>query len=376
MTDGTFKIEVPITIKGGRTEGQKIGENIAKQIEKSMRSLGFGKGASTAIGKTATSPGGFGFEKIGKLLGRSTLILGAVLGALVVAVKFLAKASPYLKGILDVFGRAMMIFFRPFGDFLATLLRPLAILLLRAAVKWLAFVRKPLPEGTPQIPEIGNLFADIPIKIANAFLGLGGKIGQWIYDEIIVPTGIALAQEIIKIWNWIEDFPGWVWEKITSIWNWSQDIGAWLWGKITTIWNWENDVGAWLWSKIMTIWNWTFDFGTWIWDKITSIWNWTYDFGAWLWGKITSIFPDRIKKILGIESGEGQTGIARVQSEGLYKLHPGEQVIPRSRVGERSVIFKPTFQISTGGMSEIDIDEMARRSGRMVEMDLKRRGII
>ena len=50
MTDGTFKVEVPIQIKGGRNEGKKIGEEIAKSIERSMKSLGFGSTSSKLTG--------------------------------------------------------------------------------------------------------------------------------------------------------------------------------------------------------------------------------------------------------------------------------------------------------------------------------------
>ena len=132
-----FKVEVPITLKGGNEGakvGTQIGEKIANQLNKSLRAIGIGK-------TTGASP--VGMSGVTKGLGSVATKL-AVLGvAITAAVKFLSKASPYLKGILDIFGRAFLIFFRPFGDFLATLLRPLALLMMKAAVAFLKFSRTP-----------------------------------------------------------------------------------------------------------------------------------------------------------------------------------------------------------------------------------------
>ena len=330
-----FEIEVPISVKGvgGIKTDKKIGDSMAAMS----------KGLKGVIAK-------FG-------------VLGAAITA---AVGLLAKSSPYLKGILDIFGRAFMIFFRPFGDFLATLLRPLAILLMKMAVAFLKWTRGPMGkvreavENAPQIGLTGMTLPDIPIEIANwalklgAALGqiiyeigkgavnLGQDIGQWLYDQVIVPAGDFLYSKLLGIWNWTKNFAGWLWEQMTNVWNW------------------------------------TYDFGAWIWDKITSVWNWTYDFGAWLWGKITSIFRSGPFGIFGslFGIGKGQVGIASVPNDGIYQLHKGEEVVPRTKVGSKSIIFKPTFQITGNIAQDIDMDSIVRRAGRQVEMDLKQRGII
>ncbi|KKK50690.1 hypothetical protein LCGC14_3122490, partial [marine sediment metagenome] len=226
----------------------------------------------------------------------------------------------------------------------------------------------------PQIPKTGLKLPDIGIEISNwalkvgAALGavifeigkgafeLGTSIGQWLYDEVIVPAGDFLSAKLFGIWEWTKDFPGWLWEKITSVWSWGFNFGSWLWEEIKTIWNYDEDFGGWLWGKI------------------TSIWDWTYDFAGWIWKKVTSIFAFGG---IGLGLGKGQVGIPSVPSDGLYQLHRGEEVIPRTRAGQnRSVIFKPTFQISGNISQDIDMDGIVRRAGRITEMELKQRGII
>ncbi|KKL99893.1 hypothetical protein LCGC14_1809870 [marine sediment metagenome] len=328
-----FKVEVPISLKG--IGGDKVGEKVVKGIATLSKGL---KGIATKF--------------------------GAIGVAVAAAVGILAKSSPYLKGILSLFGRAFMIFLRPFGDFLATLLRPLAILLMKMAVAFLKWTRpitgkvREAVEEAPQIPTTGLALPDIAVGIANwalkvgaalgavvyeigrAAVNLGMEIGQWLYDKVIVPAGDYIYKKLFGMWVWTHDFSAWLWQQITTIWNYTKDFGGWLW------------------------------------EKVTSIWSWNYDFGAWLWGKVTGIFKS-MPFVGGLLSGKGQVGIPSVPHEGLYALHKGEEVVPRTRVGQnRSIIFRPTFQISGQVTKDIDIDAVVRRAGRQTEMDMKQRGII
>lgn len=357
-----FEIKVPITLKGGR-EGEKvgkqIGEKIAAQLNKTFKAVKIG-------GAPGTGAGPAGFLGVTKGLKGVATKLGIVGAAIAATVGILAKSSPYLKGILNIFGRAFMIFFRPFGDFLATLLRPMAILLMKMAVKFMRWMR-PLAgaaaegaEKAPQLPaeflgaggigttitgiinsllKLGGSLGQIVYNIGKAAWDLGGKIGQWIYDKVIKPAGDWIYEKLKGLWNWVKDFPGWLWEKITSIWTW------------------------------------VLDFGSWLWEQVTSIWSWTYNFGAWLWEKITSIFTKDRPGLFRLIFPKGQTGIPNVPREGLYHLHQGEQVVPRTKAGS-SVILKPTFQFTGNVSKEIDVDAIARRASRITEMELKQRGII
>ena len=385
MAETGFQIEVPITLKGGN-EGEKvgrqIGEKIASQLNKSFKVIGLGKEGKTDIAGLT----GFvkGFKPIAKTL-------GIVAGAITAAVAVLAQSSPYLKGILSIFGRAFMIFFRPFGDFLATLLRPLAILMMKMAVaflKWTRPIQGKVGEavaGAPQIPTTGTLLPDIAIGIANwalklgaaigaiileigkAAFNLGTQIGEWLLNKVIIPAGNWISEKLLGAWDWIKDIGTKIWDIIKTPFESIRDslnsVIQWILklipgtqpgeekGKTSSTSNSTSSStsGKSLQSIIGGIWT----------DK-----GWFKDFASSLAGGATQ------SKAPGF-----QTGTPFVPGDGLYKLHRGEQVIPRNQTN-KSVIFKPTFQITTGGSSEVDVDEMARRAGRMVETELKKRGII
>ena len=360
MADG-FEIQVPITIKGGN-EGEKvgkqIGEKIASQLNKSFKIAGISGGQ-----KGTASPGiSKGLSGIATKLGAVSLAVGAAVG-------LLAKASPYLKGILSIFGRAFMIFFRPFGDFLATLLRPLAILLLKLAVAWMKLTRpivkaaKEGAEAAPQIKTTGT-FVDPAIELANwalklggaiggviyeigrAAFDLGGKIGQWLYDSVIKPAGDWIYAKLFGLWNWTKDFGNWLWEKIIGIWSWTHNFAEWLWGKITGIWEEGKE----------------FNLKNWLITKITDWLN-------------NSFLGSAFMKIFG--KGSYQTGTPYVPGDGLYQLHKGEQVIPRNQAKSgNSIILKPTLNLNGNISQDLDVDSVARRASRIMEMELKSRGVL
>lgn len=369
-----FEIKVPITLKGGK-EGEKVGKQIgnkiAEQIKSAYKSIGIGGGKTKTGGEVGAISG------LSKGLGKVALKLGAIVAVATGILSILKKSSPYLRGILSLFGRAFSMFFRPFGDFLASLLRPLAVLLLRLAVKWLQFTRSPT----------------------------GEKIGEKVKDIIKDPLGVGLP-DVKGIFDFIKnidlsklkDFGPWLWGKLTSIWNYAGDFGNWILEKLKSTWNYVFDFGLWLGETIKTIWNWTFDFGSWLWEKLTSIWNWSWDFGGWVKEKLMSIFdslnPFKEKSsissffptiglsgglnklISNLIKGEAQVGNPFVQSDGLYKLHRGEQVISRGKTSNNSVVFRPTFQITGNISQDIDMDAIVRRASRVTEMELKKRGIL
>ena len=80
------------------------------------------------------------------------------------------SASPALQGILLTFEKAMMIFFKPFGDFLALLLRPMALLLIKFARDW----AKGLKGIIPNAKDVGNAIGGT----VSGFIGGGGAGGE------------------------------------------------------------------------------------------------------------------------------------------------------------------------------------------------------
>jgi len=422
-----MEIKVPITVKGGREGdkvGKQIGDKIANALNKSLKSVGFGgsKSSASASGGGLSQASGFlglskGIGAVVKKLGVIGIIAGAALG-------LMKKSSSYLKGVMSVFGRAFLIFFRPFGDFLAGVLRPMAILMMKMAVAFLKFTRTPFGKKG-----VGTALGAGGGAIAGAAIGaLGGPIGAG--AGALIGAGLALLAQIDwkAVYNKMLQFGGWLWENIKKIWNWTADFGGWLWEKITSIWNWTEDFGIWLWDKIKSIWTGDIDLSGWIFNKIESMWTGSWNALTWAKDKIKGLFgiaPDssRGRSSSGGSSSGGSssggssyfkpiengyssldpntntnpnfpksnpfldlinkpwkgfaTGSRFIGEDGLAMLHRGESVTPRvqnKNSNNQSIVLQPTIQI-TGG-SNIDADEIARQFSNMTMMELKSRGIV
>ena len=176
-------------------------KQVQKQVGDSMKNVPGGISQGILGGAGGGAGGGFG-----QFLGKATLAIGAIMvigkGVGKIVGK-LADASPYFKGILSVLNRSMMIFFRPFGDFLAALLKPLALVLMKAAVGWLKLTKK----EAARTEGIGPI--DIQEALGQAFRirqGLPDEIGQEILDNIAAgsQTFMALPEEMKdKFFGWL-----------------------------------------------------------------------------------------------------------------------------------------------------------------------------
>ena len=122
--------EMPIDVKFNVKEQEKAK---VKGIFTKIGDLFSGKFGSAIGGLVGGAAGG----AAGAIAG------GAILGVLNKAVEYLKMGSTRLQGVFTLFEKAFMIFFKPFGDFLAALLRPLAIFLIAFAVQFMKTI-KPL----------------------------------------------------------------------------------------------------------------------------------------------------------------------------------------------------------------------------------------
>lgn len=448
-------------------------KEIQKEVQEKLKNVPFkmiGEKGRMA-GAAAERGGGAGGTAAGAAtgsLGKLAMTAGAVLGILYFIkkgvdkmVSHLAKASPYLTGIFRLFGHAMMLFFRPFGDFLATLLRPLAISLLKLSVQWLKFTRT--PEGAKVVEGISGavtgaaIGAGVGAVVGGIIGGPGGAlIGAGIGGALgaIVGTIIKLAPEIDKVIgtdfvNIINGIVGvfssafgvvkalftgdfesflsnlsdlgrylltyllsllktsfalWVnlgkfmWNLVTFLIKTNIKIlkgfGSWLWDKIKeplgNIWDWLVGVAQWVWDKITGPLSNVHDkikgFAQWVWDKITAplgnIWDKLSGIGTFLWKTIKGAIKDSLGFLgdfIPGGSGGGQTGIRYVPHTGMYKLHQGEEVTTASRVerGHGSVVIQPTFNVYAGsGDSTSSIESTVRRAARLMELEMRARGLI
>ncbi len=332
MADETMKIEVPISIKGGREGdkvGKQIGNQIAKALNKSLKSVGFGGTKSSAGGGVSQAAGLFsamskGISGVAVKLGVVGVTLGATLG-------ILKKSSGYLRGVLSMFERSFMIFFRPFGDFLATLLRPLAIILMKAAVGWLKWTRE---SATGKA-----LFGGGEDTTGSKAVKTGLKS--------VLPGGFAFGGILGSIRSAILEVD---------------------WGSF----------GTWLFEKAKSMWDSTWSFSSWLWDKITSIWDWgERNLGLWLWNKITDSLGN-LGSFFGFGKDKGSSAkssapIFQNNSLATDKILSGVDRSQEKRT--TSLILQPTIQMMGGGSSS-DADDLATRFVSMTMQALKSRGIL
>ena len=322
-------------------------KDIKKQVQEQLKGIDLKgiAGKASAAGGQATKAAGLADSAGAKGLGKLALTAGAMLGVLFVIKKIgdkmlaqLVKSSPYLQGILSVMGRAWMLFWRPFGDFLGNLLRPLAISLLRLSVKWLGYTRT--PEGKKAVETgmgmgigglsggaIGTIVGGIAAGPVGAFIGwlVGSLTGivlsllpeawqgvknlftiitAWLDYFVLEIFGIDMDKVRASVATFmlitIPDFftktlPEFFDSAISKL----GDLGSWLWGEITgatsNIKTKLGEFSSWLWEEITgglsnvggTLSGWA----SWVWKKITgplnNLWLFLSGWASWVWIELT-----------------------------------------------------------------------------------------
>ena len=141
--------------------GTVVGEGIAGQ---QMQLSAFGAGIPATEGEGAAGAAATGSAAEAGMLaggmGLTKIALGGVvalgiLGAVGKTARLLTAASPSLQQTGSILGEAMRIFFRPFGNFLSTLLRPLAVRLLIFAREFTQFANDNTITGAA-VPTLGG----------------------------------------------------------------------------------------------------------------------------------------------------------------------------------------------------------------------------
>lgn len=379
MTEG-FEIKVPITLKGGR-EGEKvgrqIGDKIASQMTKALKTIGIGD--KRGMGMTQGGTGTLGFLAKG---------ITKMTGLLAIAAIALDSLYTFVKPVLDLLKTIFLLLFMP----LIPILKPVMILLGEMAKvlgpvmaeisKSIDALMKPFSEMIQTtFAELGQPIQDLAVAIIQIFSSLIQALPSIL--PMITKFLQFLGENLAKIVPIIIDALMWAGNFLVSGWNVIKDALDWVGNFFLSSWNTIKEILDWI--------------GTWlqpIWDSIKTMLDNAYEGVKEKWGIIID-FLDGIAsalevikgifdafnpfggagiigKILGFARGgvvPGQMGKPQ-----LAIVHGGEEVTPRG--SSRSVILQPTFNF-TGPISQsIDIDELARRTGKITEMELKQRGII
>jgi len=399
-------------------------KSVTKQIEQSFAKVDVGLSGGKSAGGGSAGSGAGGLASSGL---KGAAMLGGVLIAVNETVKYLKKiwnnlkeSSPYLRGILSLFSRSMSYFFKPYGDFLAGLLKPLAILMMKMAVSWMKFTRTPVGkkvvEGTASASFGGLGIITFQIKTIKDIFSTAAEIAKEIdWGNLWEKTKLTFS----SMWDQLKGFGSWLWEGIkTNLsdgWDLLKDLGSWLWGKLEDLW--DGTVGAflsvndWIADKLEGIFGTGFggfdSISAWAYNKISSLWKGSSSAGGSSSGSSGGIVANLANKVSSFFSGTGsssagssgnsnsgvntdwlpgyatkftghQTGLNFVPNTGYYKLHRGEKVTNASQAGKgggKNITINNTFNMSGGGYKSGDMERNAVRSSRIIELELRGRGL-
>ena len=180
-------MDIPIKLVISNLAGFK------RQVQKAATANITG-GAPEAAG--AAAGGGFGIAAIAKgtlIAGLSLSVLKGIQEGIGNMFDKMKDSSAALKGVMLVFQKAMLIFFKPFGDFLASLLKPMAALVIRYALGFNKFFRELFAGMGGEIGEevVGSV-ADVAGAVGDA---IGGIVGG---AEGVPEAAKEAAAEAIK----------------------------------------------------------------------------------------------------------------------------------------------------------------------------------
>lgn len=327
-------------------------KEVKKEVQEELKSVDLNAVVTESkLGKqgTAQAQGMLGSLGLSKTMQGVVGTLGAMLGVLYgikkAADKMLnqmIRSSPYLQGMLSVLDRAKMYFWRPFGDMLGTLIKPLAIKLLKLSAKWMEFSRTPAGKVTTKAlggamaggtvgagvgAVVGGLAGGPLGAVAGGAVGgiLGSMIGATIALLKDALKGVKNIGIIIKAWldyfvekifginmdevrakvatflyetlpnfftKTLPEFFNNLWTKIKET---GTKIKSELKDKLTGIWEGIKELGKYLWqgltNKLSEAWETLKSFGQWLWDKVTNPFVQAsiklLNFGKWVWDTIT-----------------------------------------------------------------------------------------
>ena len=157
----------------------KVDDADIRKLEKRLAGILTGKGITGGSGS-----GGNG--ALGKNLAKLGIIATGVVGILALTKKLtgmLVDSSPMLKQMLKLFNFSIMLIFRPIGDFIGFLLRPIMVMFLRK------FIIPWYTTAMPVVTKVGTFIGDFVAKL----MGEDGIVGIATSPGVI---GVALTAGI------------------------------------------------------------------------------------------------------------------------------------------------------------------------------------
>jgi len=232
--------------------------DLERQIKSAVGGGGRG-GLLSGLGTGGGDKGGGLLGGLGGKLGFIGIALNQISELTGKVVGILKEASPNFAATVGILKQSMMLFFKPFGDFLGNLLRPLAIKFLKFMVAW----EKALGGGPKERGEGDRTWGTARLETTGE---------KTIKEELdLTKTSIPQMIEDELFWDW--DWSGLLnWLKgLLPDWKWS-------WSGLK---NWFKD--------LLPDWDWSWQgLKNWFYDLLPN-WTWSWDgLKDWLKG----LLPD------------------------------------------------------------------------------------
>ena len=162
----------------------KVDDADIRKLEKRLAGILTGKGITGGSGS-----GGNG--ALGKNLAKLGIIATGVVGILALTKKLtgmLVDSSPMLKQMLKLFNFSIMLIFRPIGDFIGFLLRPIMVMFLRK------FIIPWYTTAMPVMTKVGTFIGDFVAKLMgeDGIVGIATSLGV-IGAALTAGIGITVA---------------------------------------------------------------------------------------------------------------------------------------------------------------------------------------
>ena len=166
----------------------KVDDADIRKLEKRLAGILTGKGITGGSGS-----GGNG--ALGKNLAKLGIIATGVVGILALTKKLtgmLVDSSPMLKQMLKLFNFSIMLIFRPIGDFIGFLLRPIMVMFLRK------FIIPWYTTAMPVMTKVGSFVGEFIAKLMgeDGIVGIATSLGV---IGVALTAGIGLTVASVKV---------------------------------------------------------------------------------------------------------------------------------------------------------------------------------
>ena len=315
--------------EGKPSLGQRIKDYFSGIFDAIIPAGGGMAGAGGAGAGAGAAAGGGTLAVISVALASIVFIAKEVLNAVKKVVDMFRKASPFLDGMFRLLNTMFMLVLKPIGDFIAFLLKPILVFLLRNLI--LPFYHAAMP----LIKQMGEKFAKMAEEYFPRIMPLVDKlidVGiptllllltfiEWIFDQILKTA--ALVGDVVNFFDTLPEKLGVAFSAMgKTIGETFNNIG----GKLKEAWDgFTKDVGK-AWENLKSAWDNLHNFFNGLWDKFKEMYdsfmNWLKE--AWK-SLITALYDIRDRLFWWVPKFQ-QGGIA---GEGLAYLHAGEMVLSK-----------------------------------------------